>query len=279
MTAPTSPPLVLTTDVATNYNFSAANAASSQRMLDAIVEASEWVEDMTRRYFVPRTEERYFKAYSYANGGDIDGSELWLDRDLQSSSPTITNGDGVAVTSGQYAIHPRNGKTKYIVQLLPMSGVYWTYTTNPEITVAATWCYGGQWKATGLTSSVVSSTTTTTLTVSAATILAGTILKIDSEVFYVETGGVVALTVERGYLGTTAATHTATQPVYRWESDALVQQTIKRMVGINKERDKSPIAGVASVGDFSTPFRVDKLAEDVRLNVTRLAFPMRIGGF
>lgn len=80
---------------------------------------------------------RYFDAVE-----DVDGDTLYLDEDL-CEIESITNGDGVAVTSDQYVTEPRNDTPWYAIKLKGSSSVVWTYTDDPEnaISISGKWAY------------------------------------------------------------------------------------------------------------------------------------------
>ena len=73
---------------------------------------------------------------------DADGDLLYLDEDLASIN-SITNGDGVVVTTAQYTTEPRNRTPYYAIKILDSASIYWTYSTTPEnaITISGKWAY------------------------------------------------------------------------------------------------------------------------------------------
>ena len=276
MTAPLNPPLILTSDLTLKLNYGATQAAD---LLKVIISASQQIERETRRFFVPRVQTRYFNGRQWGNGGRALGTELHLDRDLQTLT-TLTNGDLTTVSSDDYTLAPRNSETgKTIIRLNTDAGLVWTNgTTDTEgISLAGIWHYGGGWRSTGLTASAIADTTTTSITASGATIITGSILKIDTEYFYVESGGATALTVSRGYLGSTAASHSAAASISIWECDSQVQAVTARIVTTMLERFKSPLYGQVQIGDLSIPISVDRLPDDIRLDLAQLRFVGRVG--
>ena len=277
MSAPTNPPLILTSDLPSFVlGFGTGQTVD---LLKVIVSASQQVERETQRYFVPRVQTRYYDGRAWDRGGNVVKGELYLDRDLQTLT-SLTNGDTTTISSTDYTLAPRNSETgKTIIRLIPTSGVGWTNDTgDPEgVAVAGIWHYGGQWRDTGLTASAIASTSTTSITVSGATIIAGSILKIDSEYLYTEVGSATSLTVSRGYLGSTAAAHNAASTVYRWECDSQVQALMLRLVTTMLERYKSPLYGQVQIGDVSIPISVDNLPDDIRVMLSELRFNVRFG--
>ena len=79
---------------------------------------------------------RYFDAIA-----DVEGSELFLDRDLCEINTVIS--DTNTVTSDNYVTNPRNDAPFYSIKILGSSSDSWTYTTDPEnaISVSGIWAY------------------------------------------------------------------------------------------------------------------------------------------
>ena len=71
---------------------------------------------------------------------DVDGYTLTFDT-WCCSITSITNGDGISVTSSQYVTEPRNAETYYAVRLKASTGAMWTYSTDPEDAISVT----GRW--------------------------------------------------------------------------------------------------------------------------------------
>lgn len=97
----------------------------------------------TTRYFNCPTPQggRLLTDYQY-NQRRLSPPTLWLDRDLCQIT-SIVNGDGVAVTAGQYVKRPATGTPIYAIKLLGSSGINWTYNNDPENAIAITgrWAY------------------------------------------------------------------------------------------------------------------------------------------
>ena len=104
-----------------------------QVCLDA---AGAFIDKYTYRHFEPVTQTRRFDT--------PDDEMLYLDDDLLSVT-TITNGDGVEVTSSQYSLQPANIPQKWGVRLKGSSGVTWEDDSadDPEqaIQVKGVWGY------------------------------------------------------------------------------------------------------------------------------------------
>jgi hypothetical protein len=108
-------------------------------LLQALLErAQKMIEERTHRVFEAAADStRYFDAV-----GDVEGQTLYLDEDLCAIT-SITNGDGVAVSSSEYVTDPRNETPWYAIRLKVSSSKVWTYQTDPEkaISIVGKWAY------------------------------------------------------------------------------------------------------------------------------------------
>jgi len=102
-------------------------------LTELIARAQAIIDSHTRRTFEASADAtKYF---------DVpDEYELYLGTDLCSVT-SVTNGDGTAVT--EYVTLPRRSTPYYAIVPKALSGVVWTYTTNPENAIAVTgkWAY------------------------------------------------------------------------------------------------------------------------------------------
>lgn len=134
MTYATLADVKLYLDLATNTNDDAS-------LLLFIDKAQGIIDSYCNRTFEADADTtRYFDAVH-----DVDYPQsliLFLDHDLASVT-SITNGDGTAVTANQYVMNPRNRTPYYAIELLPSSGIAWTYTTDWQNAIAITgrWAY------------------------------------------------------------------------------------------------------------------------------------------
>lgn len=73
---------------------------------------------------------------------DVRGRTLLLDAPLCAIT-SVTNGDGMALTSSHYVTEPRNGTPWWGLTLKQSAAVSWTYLTTPEnaIAVVGRWAY------------------------------------------------------------------------------------------------------------------------------------------
>lgn len=106
-----------------------------------LVDAQAIIENYTGRTILTTvTESRYYDAIA-----DVDGDTLYLRRDDDLYAvDTITNGDGVEVTSDQYVLIPTSGPPYYAIKIKSTASIAWTYSTYHEnaIQVDADWTYG-----------------------------------------------------------------------------------------------------------------------------------------
>lgn len=190
---------------------------------------------------------------SQAFNGEIGKYEpkLYLDAQPLLSLTTILNGDSSVIASTNYDLLPKFKYPKEYVRLA--QGTYWLApnsssdgtcsTPSPNrsyaedaIELTGEWGYVPQyaraWRTITPTVSGAHNATTTTLNISAAAgvnnIDAGTVLKIGSEQMVVTAplstiATATALTVERGYNGTTAAALTGGEAITVFRVDRVVE--------------------------------------------------------
>lgn len=128
-------PYITLNEVKTYGDFESTNDDSL--LTNLISDAQGIIEGITKRKFEGSASNRYFDAIT-----DIDERTLLLDEDLCSIS-SITNGDGVVLTSGEYVTEDRNDTPFWGITLKSSSNKSWTYETDPEnaITVSGVWAY------------------------------------------------------------------------------------------------------------------------------------------
>lgn len=101
---------------------------AAQAMIDAHCRQTFEASADTTRYFDPTTQ--------------VQGRTLFLDMPLCAIT-SVTNGNSVVVTSGQYVTEPRNGTPWHRLTLKSDNAVAWTYTSAPEnaIAIVGKWAY------------------------------------------------------------------------------------------------------------------------------------------
>ena len=200
--------------------------------------ASRIVGQFTRRSFVPYQQTRVYDA----RGEHIDAYCLVLDEDLL-EIVSLTNGDNASIASNQYQLRPNNAYPKSRIDLLSSGSVSWTYSTSWEgaISVNGIWgfneAYQDAWIDTldAIADSGGINATATTIVVSdadgaddryRARFQTGGWLKADAEFMRVvdidpENN---TITVLRGQLGTTAASHDESTALYSYAPQMDIEQ-------------------------------------------------------
>lgn len=265
-------PLLLVSDLVDRLNWKNA-ADNSHRLLNGLVRNSSIFQAVCRRRFDEYIETRYYTPFALQNGGDLFGlRNLRLDADLKTYT-AITNGDASPISAGNVTLLPLNSAYKDEVRLNPYGVQFWYHAgvTDPRgsISVAGTWGYGGRWVDTGATISTGINASATSL-VSSAPLEAGMVLRAESEYLYVSATVSTTNTIERAFNGSTAASHLAAVPLYRWVPLPTVQEAMTRMYEVALERDKAPLFGQMIIGDVVFPTTVDAWPKDV-IDTIRLA--------
>lgn len=213
-------------------------------MVRLLIEAEEWADRTTQRRFKPIIETRRFDWQ--------DAYNLYFNDDL-CELVTITNGDSsttnIPLTEVVYM--PRRDYPKFGVIIKRGSSYIWEFddTTESAISLKAAWCchddWGNAWvdsldeveDAAGINASV---TTITVTNVDGANVntdsprfSAGMLIKIESEwmeVTAATNSTTDSLTVKRGSLGSTAATHAKDTKIYVFQPHKAVAGAIMAYV-------------------------------------------------
>lgn len=256
----------------------AAATLDDEEIADAIVAASQTIEDFCGHHFDPRIETRYFN-------GDVGqfNPELYLSGEALLEATTILNGDGTTIASSNYTLLPRGEYPKDRVRLATSN--YWT-GSNPydgsgacgtpvlvhsayaedSIAITGVWGYhrdySRAWRSTGLTlTAAVSTTTATSIAVSADGILdVGNLIKVDTEWMYItgpiaDTAHALTFTVERGVNGSTAATHSLGAAVSVWRVEAIIEKAARMLVAAQfraKDNATGEVMSISGMGTVST---------------------------
>lgn len=164
-----------------------------------------------------------------------DSQQLWLFNDAPLLEiTTLTNGDSNTISSNNTVLKPNNGYPKEIVHLKPSACTGFKAASSGNwqqvISIDGIWGYVPHyatcWKLTGQTvqnTTEISSSATNLKVTSTAGFSRGWYLQIEDETLFVE--AVVDgtdLTVERGALGTTAATHLNGTAIRRFVHDNII---------------------------------------------------------
>jgi hypothetical protein len=192
--------------------------ATDDTVIESLLDgASRFIDDKTQRTFNPFVQTRYFDS-------PLGSRMLDVDEDLLEVL-TVTNGDGEIIPSTEYATIPRNFSPAYAVRITNVSAYSWAVDPNgvveDAVTVNAIWGYHDDYYRLGFKSGTVTTealdASETTIDVSSVTDFStGQIIRIDSELMFVESVQSSALVVKRGINGSTAATHDSGASVKYW---------------------------------------------------------------
>lgn len=252
----------------------AADDAVILRILEA---TSRYIDSATRRQFTPTIATKSYDA--------PEGREMWLGEDLLAAT-TITNGDGDAIASTEYVLHPSNSYPKYAIKLRDSSSETWEEDDDASaeqvIDILGVWGYNDDytnaWRTSGaVLSAAIATTTATTFTCTTGIIKTGMLLKIDSEYLQVTgtaQGTTDTITVTRGANGSTAAAHLISTAVYYWEVQPdITQAALDIAMSIYKRRygeNTASAATVTAVGVVVTPRDVPAMAADILRRYARM---------
>ncbi|MGB1284963.1 MAG: hypothetical protein ACPG7F_00400 [Aggregatilineales bacterium] len=229
-------------------------------------EVSRIVESATARRFDRWIETRIFDARSVRNGGAVDGDVLIMHEDCQEILSVVV--DGVTVESSALTLLPRNFKTHgAFIRRTDNGSWYDTSDSRDAITVTAVWGYGGRWRNTGLTLSAGIDDSVTTLALSGNPVLQQEhVLKVGSEYLRVLTDPAdnTSVNVERGYNGSTPASHSNGAIVTVFEADARVRRVAKRYLQWLKALESNPLFGTVALGDMELPVDVTQFPKDLK---------------
>ena len=183
-----------------------------EMLLDA---ASRYIDNETQRAFYPTVQTRYF---------DVpEGRELYVDDDLLEVL-SITNG-GASLASSEYNLMPRNFTPAYGIKITDVSSYAWTSNAagsmEQAIAINAIWGFHDKYSQAWNNSITITEdldASETAIDVSSHAIFqAGFIIRIDDELMLV-TAVASALTVVRGWNGSTAATHSNGANIEIWHA-------------------------------------------------------------
>jgi len=203
---------------------------------DAVIEsllvaASRYADG--ERTFYPRIETRYYDLPDSVN--------LMLDDDLLDLT-TLTNGEGTAIVASNYLCEPYNSPPYYKVKLRDTSTVNWLSSAAGSvqrvISVLGWWGYRElfsqrAWLSGGTLGAAITDTTTLAFTMTAGhSLVAGQIIKIESEIYNVASVSTNTITpIKRGDNGSTAATHANGTVVYVWQPMEDIKSAVLQIVG------------------------------------------------
>lgn len=235
-----------------------------------IAQASRSIETFTGRTFYPVTATKYFDA-------PRDGCSLFLAYEDLLTLTTLTDGTGT-IASTYYWLYPLNMTPKHSIVLdVGSLGRGFQYDEDPQraISIAGQWGYCDDYQATGLTlGAAVSSTTATSFILSGSGAQVGMMLLVDSEAVHVSAVSGNVVTVQRGALGTTAATHLQGATVNRYIVPVDVMQACIEMASYANNTRTAGGVKRETIGEYTVEYG----SQDMTSNAQRvLAAYRRIG--
>lgn len=163
----------------------------------AIEAASRLIEKETRRYFIPRTETRYYRWPPKQSGRSY---VLWLDQDLLSVTTLQTKSQDASpetISASDYFLEPANAGRYNSIEIDLSSNAAFEAgdTTQRSISVNGSWGYSNDTRSAGtVASGLASSSSATTLVCSDESLIGvGNTLLIESEQVFVTAKSAVAL--------------------------------------------------------------------------------------
>lgn len=181
-------------------------STKDDRIDGMIAAASRWIEDFTRRRFIPTTAT---KEFDYAGPGLI-----WLNDDLLAVT-SIKYGDQAdhTIPATDYFLYPANALDDdrpytHVEVNLTQDMISYKDTPQQDIQVVGKWGYSELSRVHSTLNEAGFTATDTTMTVASGTdFQIGHTLLVDTEQMWVSNKATNDLTVTRGVNGTTGATH------------------------------------------------------------------------
>jgi len=268
------PRLITLDQVRQHRRHTSAKTEDNALLKSLIQDASEWFIAQIGRTPMPWIQTRL---YDFRGREMRNGRELNTGEDLLIIS-TLTNGDSTVIASSDYVLDEPNAYPKRKIRLKLSGGIIWTYTDDPEhaISVAGTWGYVPQWDNAWKIKTDTDGTgtaTVTTITVSdGATIEHGDYIRIGTEFIFVESIATNVLTVERGVLGSTAASYVDAVDVEQFQQLRDIRGAVMEVVAYNYKA-KDAVGGRVKVFEGGTAVSVEELPPSVMQTVKRHAKP------
>lgn len=245
-------------------------------IVDLLEKASRDLDAMTGRQFYPSIETDSYDI-------PVD-NELSFDKDvLQVIS--LTNGDGTSIAASAYNFNPAHFTPYFSLKLKESSSVQWladSDSNTEQVIDLVAWCGYRQkfsqrgWSSVGTLSAAITDTTTLAFTMTAGhSVSVGYILKIDSEIFNVNTVSSNTVTpFARGDNGSTAATHSSGATVYKWNPQEEARGVVLELANSAYQRRFGKVTGesaqVTVAGVVLSPRGLSEESERFVKSVARL---------
>lgn len=261
-----------------------SGTAANTHLSRLIRETSRDIDAVCNRIFVPRVQAQTYDAYTVnawslspwyrggragdvfqsRTGGHAYGRILYVDDDLLEVT-TLTNGDGSSIAAANYLLYPANSYPKESLHLKQSAGIAWLPDSsgNYEQVISLTGIFGYHdnytlaWYSAGTIADVAGiNSSVTSYTASASHgIVAGMLLKIESEYVYVSGVSTNTITIVRGVNGSTAAAHATATAVNYWGVMNRVSEICREAVAARWNLRANPIGQTITIGNvqFNTP--------------------------
>jgi len=245
-----------------------------------IEECGKVLESLCNRRFDHVIATYRYDYKSVKHGGDIDGRELLLRADCQQLL-SVTNGDGVTVSTNDYVLLPDNPITHYSSVEITNQTLLWQPGTNARraIAIRGVWGYGGRWVNTLKTLTSAMDAVQATLSINNAVGLErGQVIRVGEEYMLIETVVTGTLTVSRAHNGSSATPHDSGTAIYLFQPDTLVQRAIKRMVRWYDKLGDNPLFGLVQMGEITVPADFTVMPKDLQAMIEQLRKSVRFMG-
>lgn len=228
-----------------------------------IAQASQWIETATGRTFYPVSATLYFDAPRR------DPGTLFLEYADLLTLGALTDGGG-AISTAACRLYPLNLSPKYTIVLDTAAlGRGFQYGADPRqaIAVAGQWGYCADYINTGMVLDAAIVTPTATKISIGGSVSAGMMLILDNEALHVSAVSGTIATVQRGALGTTAATHSAGATVWMYTPPADIRLAV---MALATSYNNARVAGGVkseSIGEYSVTYTGSASATSVPAGV------------
>ena len=228
-----------------------------------IAQASQWIETATGRTFYPVSATLYFDAPRR------DPGTLFLEYADLLTLDALTDGGG-AISTAACRLYPLNLSPKHTIALDTATlGRGFQYGADPcrAIAVTGQWGYCADYINTGMTLDAAISTPTAAKINISGGVAAGMMLLIDDEALHVSAVSGTVATVQRGALGTTAATHSAGATVWMYTPPADIRLAV---MALATSYNNARVAGGVkseSIGEYSVTYTGSASATSVSAGV------------
>lgn len=243
-------------------------------MGEYVLQASDYITGECSRVFVPyvQTELHYFE--DLRRNRKLVNGRLNLDDELLSAS-SIVWGD-ITLTTDDYRLESTEPPMVDSIRFNPSSGLAFSSNFGDNISIAGIWGYhpyAAQMYTTIGTVTIGSSSATSVTVAASSAYEIYSYVRCESELMQITAKpDATTLTVTRGVLGTTAASHSA-KALERYNVPVVIQLAATRLASFLYEKRVS-VGNVIAVGDNSVV--LDALPFVVK-DITKMKRPLRIG--